>query len=564
MANIKYINGNPIVATAVELADGSLSGAALTDGSVGGAKIADGSIVSGKIADKAVTNGKIADGAVTTAKIADGSVTLSKLNISDTNLGGATFTMPHTMVWAYASFRNGGYTGADNRCAAASLVLKDTLVVTPSSGLQVSFYVGDDLGTFVAWTTEPCVIPANTRFVTNFAYSDNRAVDGPAVVDGVTFSTSDWGYKEFLNDYYVRLDKTERLEPYSAATTDYVRTIPKSLHADGEMVGFRNFSAGTTVSSSIAPHYSDSDLMLLIGAGTSAAMRVFMDGESTVYNQGSIVTIPAGKEFSYTLYPRGHEKSVIVAPKGTEGNTGNNKLSSMTRYRVDCAFMTDSNTIFMVNRLNQTYIVVRNGEIISNAADIDGPIGHANSCNYVGGKVYISDWTDKTLVHVFAVNTESLTMTYERDITIPIDDNILTASDCFVLDSGERQILAMGFRFTYVRETNETNNLLTVQMWNKAGETYVKSWEKCYPSPTELQGMTYVDGCIYYLANNLSYDHVCITRLDLRTGEATNGTLATGTLASRESEAIIHLTGNVFIIVDSFSDYYSSAFVARQ
>lgn len=79
MANIKYINGNPIVATAVELADGSLSGAVLTDGSVGGAKIADGSIVSGKIADGAVTNGKIADGSVTTAKIADGAVTLEKL-----------------------------------------------------------------------------------------------------------------------------------------------------------------------------------------------------------------------------------------------------------------------------------------------------------------------------------------------------------------------------------------------------------------------------------------------------------------------------------------------------
>lgn len=77
MANIKYINGNPITASAVDLANGSLNGAALTDGTVTTAKVADGAVTLAKLGDDIEIEPP--DGSITTAKIADGAVTDAKL-----------------------------------------------------------------------------------------------------------------------------------------------------------------------------------------------------------------------------------------------------------------------------------------------------------------------------------------------------------------------------------------------------------------------------------------------------------------------------------------------------
>lgn len=89
MANIKYINGNPIVATAVELADGSLSGAALTDGSVGGAKIADGAVTLAKLGNDVVIEPP--DGSITNAKLAQTGGILSEVQDTRTDDNGIAY-----------------------------------------------------------------------------------------------------------------------------------------------------------------------------------------------------------------------------------------------------------------------------------------------------------------------------------------------------------------------------------------------------------------------------------------------------------------------------------------
>lgn len=75
MANIKYINGNPITASAVDLESGSVSGTVLTDGTVGSGKLSQGSVVTDKIQDGSVTASKL--GVTVTYVVTDEDLTIS-------------------------------------------------------------------------------------------------------------------------------------------------------------------------------------------------------------------------------------------------------------------------------------------------------------------------------------------------------------------------------------------------------------------------------------------------------------------------------------------------------
>lgn len=507
----------------------------------------------------------VQDGAISTAKLADGAVTDAKLAQTGGilerfyNVLNVSFDIPKCMVWGNASFYSNSLHSSTTRACTRNITFKDNVLVQCASGVKVNVQSGSS--TLIDWTTNDIVVPANTDIRFNFAYADDSSFDGDAF-SGFTFKTSQWGFDQFVNDYFIEFDKVQRLEAYNSTYTQWVNTARKGIFSSGNSLdGFLDYSTNNDYCHSLAPFYAKTDMTIVVGARRNATVKIDINGTISTYGKGSIITIPANTYFSCMTYPDKMQQYVLMIPHNTSGTVGSQAIyDSNLSARVDCAFMTDNDTIFMINRSDVSYLVYRNGSVIQSETALDGQVGHANTCNYLNGKAYISDWTDEGVIHVYDVDTENLTMAFSHDITIPYGSTDIYASDCFVVDENERQILVLGYQYPYNRTTNETQNLLLVEMWNKRGNTYEKSWSKTIPSPIELQGMTYLDNAIYYLANDLDYYHVAIVKIDLASGVVTKSAAPTGALATAESEAILPIDDNNFIIVANKGRVYVQSF----
>jgi hypothetical protein len=84
MANIKSINGNPIVLGSGGIEDNAVIGDKINDNAVRTSKLANGAVSTDKIANNAVTRQKIADGTITYAQISTNGVNrIHQDNIND-------------------------------------------------------------------------------------------------------------------------------------------------------------------------------------------------------------------------------------------------------------------------------------------------------------------------------------------------------------------------------------------------------------------------------------------------------------------------------------------------
>ena len=85
MANIKSINGNPIVVGASGIENGSVNHYKIAEGEVFGDNIHDGAIQARKIADHVITNQQIANNTITSQQIASNTITYQQISTNGTD-----------------------------------------------------------------------------------------------------------------------------------------------------------------------------------------------------------------------------------------------------------------------------------------------------------------------------------------------------------------------------------------------------------------------------------------------------------------------------------------------
>ena len=206
---------------------------------------------------------------------------------------------------------------------------------------------------------------------------------------------------------------------------------------------------------------------------------------------------------------------------------------------IQSAFITPSGKVWMLTE-SKCY-VVSNGSIVATIT-LDHSIGHANNCNYYNGYVYVSDWTDGTLIHVFAVNESNNTLTYTKDITIPTTHG---RTEYWVFDS-ENQAWSLGW--DYEHSTN--SDYMIIGLWKKGKDgTYVCLSEMPVTDVTVVQGMCVHNNRMYIVNNTVDYKHIGLVIVDLDNGVQIQENSQTGTIQTLETEGIIPIADHQFIVV---------------
>lgn len=221
------------------------------------------------------------------------------------------------------------------------------------------------------------------------------------------------------------------------------------------------------------------------------------------------------------------------------------KITSETKYTmstsgIQSAFVTESGTVWMITQ-SGSCLVVENGTT-TKTITLDHTVGHANTANYADGKAYISDWTDGTKIHVFTVDDTNKTMTYSKDITIP---QTYGRTDFFVFDN-ENQVVSLGWNVTHA----DDSSCMILGLWKKDNTgTYIKAYEYPVVGVTLAQGMCVHNDKLYLVDNTSNYKHIGIVIVDLETGIQTEDKSQTGAILNLETEGIVPLSENTFLVV---------------
>lgn len=219
------------------------------------------------------------------------------------------------------------------------------------------------------------------------------------------------------------------------------------------------------------------------------------------------------------------------------------KLTSELLYNssasaIRSAFITPNGKVWMVT---ETKCYVFNGS--TNVAEItlDHTVGHANTSCYDNGYAYISDWTDGTIIHVFAVDEANNTMTYSKDITVPTTHG---RTQFWVFD-GEEQIYSCGWDY----EHSENSQYMVIELWKKERDgDYVLSWSGTAMGITMVQGMCVHNNKMYIIDNTSSYKHKGFVVVDLGNGTQVYDDSQTGTILDNETESITPITDSTFVV----------------
>lgn len=486
---------------------------------------------------------------------------LTQLKTDLTNpLNGKEFVIPRSMIWGrqirtandYSAFTNN-----DARSVSVDIVFKDSVRLKATDNLEALVY-NLDANTNTGWITET-LIPANTAVSIAYRFTSGNTFTADGI-EKVKLYTSAWGYECFVNDYFVKIDSVGRVISWSESAVPYYNPCYNgSYWVSDSMDGCRTRHTYTNYRAAKAPIYSEKGVYIVVGYASDMGCTIFYaDYTHETLVPGTLKFVDANTTFTVLFTSEENAKYCLFVPveESVKGIGFTQRIAPLNLSRADASFRTEINTLYLIDRSDNAYSVIKDGVAIKTKETLDHTVGHANSCNYLSGKVYISDWTDGSLIHVFNVNDEENTLTYAYDITIPY--GTAYGVEYFVCDSSEKQIISLGHKYAYNKDTNETNNLLVFCIWNKVGTTYEKTREFDVPSPAILQGMTYVkeNNAIYYVANNASYGTTRVVKIPVDTGLVDNGSNATGTLASSEGEAIMYVGSGTFLITDVTGTQY--------
>ena len=158
--------------------------------------------------------------------------------------------------------------------------------------------------------------------------------------------------------------------------------------------------------------------------------------------------------------------------------------------------------------------------------------------------MYVSDWTDNTLIHVYNVDAENNALTYNKDIVIPIEN--VGRVEYFVRND-ENEVFFIGWQNG---DSSVNPNTLIYGLYVLTTEGYEQSWIRKAFRPKVLQSFTMQGNYIYMVECDTNYKTTGIIILNLETG-LSSFSEAIGTITTFESETIIPIGLQSFILADS-------------
>ena len=420
-------------------------------------------------------------------------------------------------------------------------------VYTTNSNLYFSYMTSAD--TALTRADESFIIDGNTELRLNILTVDNTPVKSSDLSDVYVMVSKDI-YDQYIVDNCYKLLYTSRFNDYGTEIYRY------GTYTTAEQLGFaKRYETKSRITSK--PCISDKDVLIVCGHfSTNNKLEILAGTISETLTEGQWMTIPANTVFQVSFKSDStatestmSRASVYIVKGSTPTESITQYLSNYTITRADCAFLADDK-LFMISRNNeQIYSVFADGAFVVSNESLDHDEGHANSCNYDNGYVYVSDWTDSTLIHVYSVDTENNALTYVRDLTIPVSDRGRIE---YFVQNEEKEIFFIGWQNG--SSSIEPNNLV-YGLYVLTSDGYVLAWEKKALRPIVLQGFTVQDDNFYMVENDLSFNTTAIFRLDLYTGLMKKD-VVTGSLGSTEGEAIIPIDNRAFFIVDKLGRLY--------
>lgn len=433
-------------------------------------------------------------------------------------------------------------------------------------------------------SSDPNVVMSLRRYGTSsFAYSNSAdfMYDGAnsfymniKKVDGTQFSLTDFAAvhlyaskqvaDQFAQDNYYNISNTMRFPNVS----DEPAIVAYGMYQTTGLMGFCQRSQPAR-RITVRPCITPSDCVLLCGKyNTNNKLKVVVSGTLYTVVQGSSLSIPAntpfiiGWENDTSDSNNTMTQASICIVKGTSVQNSvrlNQWLNDKTvqQWSVNSACLVDDNWIFTVSddsRMLYSVYDISQGIYTTSNAILPTAAGHANNCCYHNGYIYISDWTDGKIIHVFELNTGNGVLTFVKDITLP-DQGFGSVE--YVVRSNEDEIFFLG----WASGNSGTNpNYLVYGLFIKTSGGYELSWMKKARRPTVLQGFTVAGSYMYYITISGGVT-TAIWKLDINTGLATSYSVD-GTLASHEGEAIFPIydgsDANFYVVdVDGRLYFYS-------
>ena len=441
------------------------------------------------------------------------------------------FPAPAWLFYASKSYNFNTNTYGNTSTQSTSLPIKLThpFIVKsydPDTSIRTKFN-----DTLINWNKE-MLIPANIEVILNFGFPETCT---RAQFDNVHFIMSAECYAEFLSKYTLKV--TERVSTYISDTNSYF-TRAYGINTVGDNIGLLSYGT-KQYATSVYPILSDSDIVVYRYTGNTyemLALNIANNNVETINNAAEYI-INAGSMITLTGSYYTDSGNIIMPVVILTDPSYLIRLSA--RYnintRVDVAFQDNNKHVWCLGRTDYIYYVFED-QILIHTGTVTPGFGHGNTCQYLNGKLYITDGSETlyNIIHVYNVDETAYTLSFAYDITVPVDTTM--GGGVYLLNKNENLIHAINFNSGH----------LTYRLLYKTDNNYYVSFSRDIARPSRyMQGACIKDNAIYYLDNNDNYHHEAVIKYDLATGIAEPLFIAStaSTIETAETEAIFPVLG---------------------
>ena len=362
-------------------------------------------------------------------------------------------------------------------------------------------------------------------------------------LSSIVIETTETVYNHYIADNFFKPITSNRFEDFGG---DNIHRY--GMYNTGDQIGFaQRGNAYYRITS--MPCICEHDLTIYCGINNSLNLEILVNGTLTTIQYGQWFKVPKNTVFAVAFKSTSRNSNNNISTSGIYIIDDSVPSADITQYisqavvtRADCGFMVDDK-VFLISSTG-LYSVYGSGGFLVKDASIDHTAGHANSCNYYNGKVYVSDWTDNTLIHVYNVDAENNALTYNKDIVIPIEN--VGRVEYFVRND-ENEVFFIGWQNG---DSSVNPNTLIYGLYVLTTEGYEQSWIRKAFRPKVLQSFTMQGNYIYMVECDTNYKTTGIIILNLETG-LSSFSEAIGTITTFESETIIPIGLQSFILADS-------------
>lgn len=437
---------------------------------------------------------------------------------------------------------DGTLSADEGNCTSRVISFADYVKVIAPEGINVTAV---DCINQLNLTGNPLIIPPNVDVAFNF--NKSNGVFNRVDFDSITFKSSKSCWNIFNNDFIHHVSGSSRIEAWNTEPANYERSFGYNMLETGDRWGFivNTGNANNSISKLLI---ADIDLLLV----SSEEMTLIVNDVLTVVPKATFYSIKKGDAFVVSSSVR--IRNILILSDINSNlyyEIGNQNIGASLDIRCDSAFLLNDKLV-MIKQTTGEFNVVKDNEIIQTGTIGDG-VGHANSCNFIpeSGMLYVSTWDDGKTIACYRV-TDGETVSFEFVKNIIIDNADIAACEYYIADENEKVIIGLGWKYTYNKPTNESQNALEVSVYTKINGVYEITKRFLAFAPGELQGMTFnkKDNCIYYLAGAVSgYHHTGINAISLD-GYSHVALSGAGSILNIETESIIQLTNsNNYLVV---------------